>query len=190
MERLSGWYKRRSQMLAFVIAVTLALVANVDSIVLANNLWQEPVLRNSLEAQAQSFIDQGYTSIDSLTAEQTLVFQGQLAGLGLPFGWIGTPISMSAGGYLFTINNVKLVCTLTPTTSGDFWGLPIAGQCYPIINLPYVKDYQGWLLKFLGLVITGLAAAQGSPFWFDVLKKVINVRTAGVNPSEVPTAVG
>jgi hypothetical protein len=190
MERLTGWYKRRSQVLGFVIGISLAVVANVDSVVLANNLWREPVLRNSLEAQAQSYVNNVGTGLESPTAEQTLVLQSQLAGLDLPVGWIGSPIPIITGGYLSAVNNVKLVCKMVPSDSNEFWGLPFAGQCYPIINLPGLRDFQGWILKIIGLVITGLAAAQGAPFWFDVLKKFINVRTSGINPSEAQSAVG
>ena len=43
-------------------------------------------------------------------------------------------------------------------------------------------DYSGWLFKLGGLLATGLAAAQGAPFWFDILKKIVNIRTSGVNP--------
>jgi hypothetical protein len=37
-------------------------------------------------------------------------------------------------------------------------------------NLP--KTPEGWGLKLLGLIITWIAAVQGAPFWYDVLKKV------------------
>lgn len=38
--------------------------------------------------------------------------------------------------------------------------------------------------KTLGFLITGLAAMQGAPFWFDTLKKLVNVRGTGANPAE------
>jgi hypothetical protein len=31
-----------------------------------------------------------------------------------------------------------------------------------------------WILKLFGWLITGMAAAQGAPFWFDLLKKLTN----------------
>ncbi len=34
----------------------------------------------------------------------------------------------------------------------------------------------GWVLKSFGLFITALATAQGSPFWFDVLGRISNIR--------------
>ena len=58
----------------------------------------------------------------------------------------------------------------------DNLGLPV---CNGIKNLP--NDLNGFLLKILGLLFTGLAAAQGAPFWFDILKKIINVRGTGTD---------
>ena len=41
-----------------------------------------------------------------------------------------------------------------------------------------------WLLaKLTGLLITGVASAQGSSFWFDLLMKIVNVRSAGIKPA-------
>ena len=40
----------------------------------------------------------------------------------------------------------------------------------------------GWIIKFLGILMTALAVSQGSPFWFDLLSKATNVRLAGTKP--------
>jgi hypothetical protein len=34
-------------------------------------------------------------------------------------------------------------------------------------------DGYGWLVKFGGLIITAAAAAQGAPFWFDLMRKLL-----------------
>ena len=52
-------------------------------------------------------------------------------------------------------------------------GLPINGGCQALGDAP--RDVGGALLKFLGLAISGLAAMQGAPFWFDLLQKLVNV---------------
>ncbi|MEP6725872.1 MAG: hypothetical protein ABJC98_08655 [Bacteroidota bacterium] len=39
-------------------------------------------------------------------------------------------------------------------------------------------------LQFLGLFITALMLSLGAPFWFDLLKKLIAIRGAGVKPEE------
>ena len=48
---------------------------------------------------------------------------------------------------------------------------------------------QGWLLKVFGILLTGLAISQGSPFWFDLLNKFIIVRST-VKPAEKKDADG
>lgn len=42
------------------------------------------------------------------------------------------------------------------------------------------------LLKVLGILMTAGAASLGAPFWFDVLNRIISVRSAGKAPEEMP----
>jgi hypothetical protein len=42
------------------------------------------------------------------------------------------------------------------------------------------------LLKLIGWLITAGATVLGAPFWFDTLKKLVNIRGTGVNPAEKP----
>jgi hypothetical protein len=41
-----------------------------------------------------------------------------------------------------------------------------------------------WGSKVLGWLLSGAMAAQGAPFWFDMLNKLVNVRSSGKTPSE------
>jgi hypothetical protein len=41
----------------------------------------------------------------------------------------------------------------------------------------------GWLLKLLGLLLTVLALSLGSEFWFQLLNKLINLRSTGPPPA-------
>jgi hypothetical protein len=50
-------------------------------------------------------------------------------------------------------------------------------------NLLSEKPLWGWFLKFIGLTLSALAAAQGAPFWFDVLGKLVNLRMSGQRPT-------
>lgn len=40
------------------------------------------------------------------------------------------------------------------------------------------------LLKLLGLIITGLAVSHGSSIWFDLLTRLVNIRSSGEKPGE------
>jgi hypothetical protein len=41
-----------------------------------------------------------------------------------------------------------------------------------------------WLIKILGWIVTALAISLGAPFWFDLLKKLVNIRSSGRRPDE------
>jgi len=55
MERASGWYKRRTQEIVFVIAVVVTSAINADTIQIAKTLANDSALREALVAQAQEF---------------------------------------------------------------------------------------------------------------------------------------
>ncbi len=40
------------------------------------------------------------------------------------------------------------------------------------------------LSKFFGYILTALAVSMGAPFWFDLLKKLVNIRSSGARPYE------
>jgi hypothetical protein len=39
-------------------------------------------------------------------------------------------------------------------------------------------------MRLLGIVMTALALTLGAPFWFDLLRKLVSIRSAGVKPEE------
>jgi len=188
MDRLSGWYKRRSQWVAAIIGIGIVLLSNADSVHLANQLWRQSTLRDVLATQATAIASQGTGALPS--PEQFFLLRGQFEGQSLPIGWIGSPIPLAPDGTVSGLDNSAHACRLVLPGSSDLFGMPLAGQCYPIINTPQPNDLAGWVLKLLGLALTGLAVAQGAPFWFDILKKIINVRFAGSNPVEAQKNVG
>jgi hypothetical protein len=50
----------------------------------------------------------------------------------------------------------------------------------------WVHDAWVILLNGFGMLLTAVALTLGAPFWFDLLKKVANVRSAGKAPTERP----
>jgi hypothetical protein len=51
-----------------------------------------------------------------------------------------------------------------------------------------------WVKKIVGLLMSVVALTLGAPFWFDVLNRLVNVRTSGNRPdtdqkNHVPTFV-
>jgi hypothetical protein len=80
MDRVSGWYKRRVQLILFVIGIALVSVLNVDTVQIANSLWNDQTLRTAVVAQARQ---------DSGNAVNDV----SIGALKLPLGWTGRPKS-------------------------------------------------------------------------------------------------
>jgi hypothetical protein len=54
MERVSGWYRRRVQLVMWVLAVAVAVVLNVDTIRIADHLWKDKTVRAAVVARTEN----------------------------------------------------------------------------------------------------------------------------------------
>jgi hypothetical protein len=155
MERVSGWYKRRSQAIVLVIAALVVVAGNADTVVIARSLAHDSVLRQGLVTAAEQTVrGGGPVKREEPNAQEALAqlqeTQAQLNNLRLPIGWNGN--SQATLGKL-----------------PDPRRLPEGWQ---------------WAGKIIGLLFTILAVSMGAPFWFDILNKVVNARLTGAQPSE------
>ena len=57
------------------------------------------------------------------------------------------------------------------------------GFCSPTdpSSLPFTPG--GWIGKVVGLLLTGFAISQGSQLWFDLMKRLLNVRASELQPA-------
>lgn len=172
MDRLTGWYKRKAQLTAFILGCIIAAVLNVDTINISNQLWREPVVRQAINANANQILERaGGTTPPSIT-DLVFTVQDQFLNISLPIGWT------------FESDNSALAqnCSFVPGR-GAVFGLNWYGSCVrPTGALPSTNGWIWSVTKLAGLLMTGLAATQGSSFWFDVLMKIINVRGSGIKP--------
>lgn len=142
MDRASGWFKRKTQLVAFLAAVVLVVVGNVDTLqitqTLANNpaaraqmvalagqlngdgLPAEPAVQASLEqarqAMASSTLQFGW-QLPSLTAEPKSVWEYLLDGLAKVLGLLISIMAISLGApfWFDTLQRVmKLRSSLSP----------------------------------------------------------------------------
>lgn len=189
MDQLSGDFKRYSQWLALMIGLGIALVLNIDSINFTLYLWREPSVRQVLATKAEQFDLAGSAQSNQANPGEAIQdFREQFIGLNLPIGWTlkdqDDPQFKDLG------------CAWFPTGE-KYFGIPI----YKIPGLNRIVIYEFDLgnkclspsqpdnttniaLKLFGIFLTALAARQGAPFWFDLLKRLVNLRGTGVNPAE------
>ncbi len=186
MERMSGWYKRWAQKRIFVIGLALALLLNVDSIALAEHLWREPAVRQALIATSEKFVieNKDGANPEAVEPEEAIKqFQERFKGLTLPIGWVLETYDGDKKVKLFA--NEDEVVGICPQIDRDKYRAGVQPVfCYEIKDPPT----SGFEIstKMLGILFTALATMQGAPYWFDILKKLINVRSSGVNPAEKP----
>jgi len=173
MDRVSGVFKRYSQTMALAIGFIVALLLNVDSINLTLYLWREPAVREALARSAANF-EIPQQQLESNPAQALQDFTDQFSGLSLPVGWV---INESTGAAISDIN-----CKLFPGDKQAF-GIPVpwTNKC---VAPPKSNNQNNILLKLIGVFITAMAARQGAPFWFDFLKRFVNLRGTGPNPAE------
>lgn len=171
MDRVSGWYKRRTQFIHVALGIVFAVALNVDTFLIARTLANDSALRDSLVAQAQEFAKK---TPDANTDSKKEIEDRikQLGGLGLPIGWTDEPVPglRKWPGWIPGTKESPEPDKPDfdkPVRWGELWGQTLR---YHII---------GWLL-------TGFAASLGAPFWFDLLNKFMNLRSAGKAPEEEP----
>lgn len=126
MDRVSGWYKRRSQIILFSVGLAISTLLNIDTVDIANHLVTDPAVRGSLVAVAQGYANPA-SSIGAMTRQPAGPGAGSFAnattavkaieGLGLPIGWKTKP---SGYGWFLKIAGI-LASALTATLGAPFW---------------------------------------------------------------------
>jgi len=175
MNRVSGWYKRTSQIRIFVLAITVTLLMNADSLRMMRTLWNNPTLSAVMVESARDRLQKGrpdvedqpmvtYDDPNDPTAskptqipERDLITADERQLLGQVTGWQGEWYTE----WLHLGKDRKL-------TWDGFWSW---------IGFLVTNRLGGWL-------ITILAVSLGAPFWFDTLNKFMNVRNAGKPPAK------
>jgi hypothetical protein len=91
MDRASGWYKRRVQLILFVLALGLVCVINADSAALAQRLWKDDALRAAVVSQANKVVQTGRAECTQgegeTRADAAAKCVDEVNQFGLPLGW-------------------------------------------------------------------------------------------------------
>ncbi len=142
MEQVSGQYKRATHLILFLIALTVAVGLNINTITIADYLYRNDAERAVLVAKATEAAkkDPASTSYDEAKKE--------IKEMKLPIGWTAGWQGLNGE---------------SPRWSGAW--------------------FSTWSAQLFGWLLTAFAATLGAPFWFDVLNKVVALRSA-VKPQE------
>lgn len=142
MDRVSGWYKRSTQWVIFIISLLTAILLNVNTISVVNYLAKNDTERKMLVQRAGTIAKDNKLADTSYAAVNK-----RLDSLRLPIGW------------------------------PEGWE---SAQLNPAGKISFYNTFLGPLF---GWLITALAAMLGAPYWFDILNKVMVIRST-VKPHE------
>ncbi len=191
----TDYFKRRAQFFSLLVGIVLAFAVNIDGMRILDSLMTNSQMRASIISQQpgleKSFQETQKTlarlrdsdgtvaqpdkqKLADLDANMSAISQklDQFGSLGVPIGWrypAGPFMAHNSGGFLKTIGNL----------------LNSIGQ-----------DPAGFLIWMFKVFITGLLIGLGAPFWFDVARKLSQIKQAfkgkGASspPANSPAAIG
>jgi hypothetical protein len=113
MERVSGWYKRKTQAVQLALALFIVVLGNVDSVRITRSLaGVNSPLRDSIKDAANSLIKEGLPQ-GSAAAQLTAATEA-IGNLALPIGWIN-------GGFGPSTILGWLITALAASLGAPFW---------------------------------------------------------------------
>lgn len=198
MDRVSGWYTRRTGRILGIIGFLGAVFFNVDAITVAKSLIRDKSLRQAVVAQAEHYVPSEPAGAVPKPPGAPDASEPPDAGQDKPVDPSGSE-SPEAGKALKELNKLKSELDEIGFPIGwkwtGWWPYPTPQTCgWPVkLTTPptgppeTVSSCQvtpwSWVLPFCGWIITALAIMLGAPFWFDVLSKFMVIRST-VKPKE------
>lgn len=195
MERTTGWYKRKVQFLLFVIGLSLAILFNLDIIVLAKILSKDKSARQEL-AGLNNNNSIASSDLQNLSPEDSLHRKSILE-------YVDSSIIKTFNNSTNDIFESQHILGL-----GHKMEAACDGPCKEEVELAY-EDFKSGKInylqfrdqvdgivhwnnnlyssgprKLLGIVISALAISLGAPFWFDLLNKFMLLRGAVKKPEK------
>lgn len=203
MRRLTGWYKRYTQVQLFILGLLAAVIMNVDLVHIAKELSDNKETRIAMVESARDYVrsKQDHASAENrafidiiekdrlrfteikLTSPEAILDSSSIDSMSTVISGNEKSIEhyqAQIKGYEGELKNIKSQVNEFSGLVGIFWEGKVTNPkslFKAVKNAPY-SAYLGWL-------ITALATSLGSAFWFDLLKKLINIRGSAKAESTV-----
>jgi hypothetical protein len=195
MKRTTGWYKKQSQRITFIIGLVLAVTFNVDTISIVKKLSNDPNAAKSLADLSAKYVEAHKDSTGRLIiadqdsaarlfaeakkqVDEDINNANSIIGLGWNIpqntcnctknALISKQDSSSCKTCLIKISS----CSIYKTKNKK--GISILNTLGKVRYVICMACSSG--RRLLGYLLTALALSLGAPFWFDLLNKLIMLR--------------
>ncbi len=185
MDRAGGWYKRYTQKILVFLGLGIAVIFNADTVSIYERLSSNPEQLEQVVALAENYVQARESVVPAVSNQGTVV----------------VPVFPDSTGATLPATTTAVVPPAVPEPSeADYQQFQDNLQeVRDIINyeLESVRSPLGlgWdgvdirtmgayelVTKLLGFLLTALAVSLGAPFWFDLLRKMVNIRSSGNRP--------
>jgi hypothetical protein len=180
MERCSGWYKKYTQYILLILGLLIAIIFNVNTIEIIGKLEKDPALRESIVQQADAF-----------TKAHPDLYQERVTGLNANKNFTvaySKQDSLALKNKLDSVARAKNDSLLNRgkvlTQRADSLLKEDIAKANGLLGTgigSYSFKWTEWttiLSSILGWLITALALSLGAPFWFDLLNKLMKLRSS------------
>jgi hypothetical protein len=180
MERCSGWYKKYTQYILLILGLLIAIVFNVNTIEIIGKLEKDPALRDAIVQQADAF-----------TKAHPDIYQERVDGLNTNKNFIvayNKQDSVALKNKLDSVARAKNDSLLNRgkvlTQRADSLLKEDIAKANGLLGTgigSYSFKWSEWTKIFSsisGWLITALALSLGAPFWFDLLNKLMKLRSS------------
>jgi hypothetical protein len=157
MERVNGFYKRRTQWVLMFIGLLLAILCNANLFSVTSTLWLSKDSRDSVAALAQIYGCKNGETCNAPNYEQARRDMEEKL----------NPLPM---GYKH--GSVKA-----------YWSRLLHGKDETNREVSYWDELGSGLYTLGGWFLTAIAVSLGAPFWFDMLNNFVNLRITGARPA-------
>jgi hypothetical protein len=193
MEHNLEWYKRKTRAVALILGILLAWFFNADTFVMVKNLSTDKDARDQLVSMANKYIENNQYSADTKRIADT-------SNVADPLDRFDTLLGISdhlqadimkahyiLGSGCLLPDSVKVINrqngerTYDPALESAFLSPAQKAQKdgYIYFSCSDKWSYFFWLIwhHFFGYLITAIAITLGAPFWYDILSKVMSLKT-------------
>lgn len=167
MKRWEGVYTRWTQAISLLICLLLVPLMNIDTVQVAKYLWVTPEARAAVAQKASEVIKANEPTNNATTNKGNASAQTT------------TPASAENDA---TSAAVKQQAVTQAQRAIDDLNLPLGWKD----GLSWQKFGQGWQAGLVGWLLSIVAIAAGSRFWFDMLSRLVNLRLTGPPPETGP----
>lgn len=183
MKAASGWYRKQTRWFLFIAGFAIAGVMNIDAVQAATTLYRDDDTRAAVLVVAEQVGDANCpaaatsTTVASTTVTTTTVTTTAIAPDSTPPADTTLSTVVIDTGSAATTTTVASGAT-TPDQIPDIDCLrEVVGDSIPLPIGWGDDNTQGGLpLRIVGWFLVAIAVTVGAPFWFDLLRRALNIR--------------